>query len=797
MEHNKPLIPVEEQFRIMANSAPVLIWISGTDKLCYFFNDGWLRFTGRTPEQESGNGWAEGVHPDDIERCIKIYTGSFDARKEFRMEYRLRRHDGMYRWIVDHGVPRYTPSGDFAGYIGSCMDIDEILGSERVKQELINEELALKKSLNEELGAKVADRVAELSRSEERFRALVNATSDVVYSLSADWEIMRELDGRGFLKDTQEPMTGWRFRNVHPDDLEEVNIAIAAAIREKKTFQMEHRVWRADDTPGWAFSRAVPILGDHGEIMEWFGAASDITERKLAEDLLQETISQLEAKNEELLSTQAELKRNTNEKQAAINRLNASEQNLRNMVRQAPVGMCIVEGDPMYMTEMNESFLEIIGRTREQATSKPYWEVIPEAKSFYKPITDDVISTGKTYRAYEHEIMLLRNGEAEVVYIDFVYEPMTDAEGKAYAIMIVAIDVTDKVLAMRKVEHAEENLRMAVDAANLATFSINVVDRIFYPSPKLKEFFGFRHDEEVPYNAALDQIHADHRQAVADMVEAAITKGAKYDIEYPIVGHNDQKMRWVRAIGKVQQDEQGVNRYFTGVLHEITEQKLIEIRKNDFIAMASHELKTPITSMNAYLQILQAKFENSQDEFVAMALQNSLKQIRKMMSLINGFLNVSRLEAGKVNLNKQSFDIAGLIGEIKVENELINASHNFIYNTMENTIINGDREKIGQVISNLISNAVKYSKAGSTIEISCINLNHKIQVSIKDEGIGVDPKDAAKLFQRYYRVHDTNHISGFGIGLYLSAEIIGLHNGSIWVESEPGKGSMFHFTLPL
>ncbi|HEV7346945.1 sensor histidine kinase [Telluribacter sp.] len=118
-------IAIEEQFRIMADTAPVMIWISGTDKLCYFFNQGWLNFTGRSMQEEYGNGWAEGVHPDDFDRCLHIYISHFDQQKEFKMDYRLRRYDGTYRWILDHGVPRYTATGEFAGFIGSCVDIEE------------------------------------------------------------------------------------------------------------------------------------------------------------------------------------------------------------------------------------------------------------------------------------------------------------------------------------------------------------------------------------------------------------------------------------------------------------------------------------------------------------------------------------------------------------------------------------------------------------------------------------------------------------------------------------------------
>jgi two-component system sensor kinase FixL len=115
----------EIRFRTMANTAPVMIWLSGTDKLCTFFNTGWLDFTGRALAQELGNGWAEGVHRDDLDRCLEVYVNSFDARQPFTMEYRLRRSDGEYRWLLDSGTPRFAPDGAFLGYVGSCIDISE------------------------------------------------------------------------------------------------------------------------------------------------------------------------------------------------------------------------------------------------------------------------------------------------------------------------------------------------------------------------------------------------------------------------------------------------------------------------------------------------------------------------------------------------------------------------------------------------------------------------------------------------------------------------------------------------
>src|SRR5207247_10569234 len=125
----------ERRFRIVADSAPVLIWMSGLDKLCTFFNKPWLEFTGRTIEQEMGNGWADGVHPDDFQSCFKTYVEAFDAREPFVMQYRLRRHDGEYLWVSDSGVPRYDAQKNFAGYIGSCMDVTELINKGQALRE--------------------------------------------------------------------------------------------------------------------------------------------------------------------------------------------------------------------------------------------------------------------------------------------------------------------------------------------------------------------------------------------------------------------------------------------------------------------------------------------------------------------------------------------------------------------------------------------------------------------------------------------------------------------------------------
>ncbi|HET8580126.1 MAG TPA: PAS domain S-box protein, partial [Nitrospiraceae bacterium] len=188
----------EERFRLMADAAPVMVWMSGPDKRCTYFNKGWLDFTGRPIEQELGDGWAENVHPDDLEKCLETYVQAFDARKDLSMEYRLRRADGEYRWIWDIGVPRFDGSGEFAGYIGSCVDLTDRKRVESALQELSGRLITAQEEERSRIGRELHDdvnqRLALLAIELEQLQQQPpSSTAQLIERSHGLWQKVREI----------------------------------------------------------------------------------------------------------------------------------------------------------------------------------------------------------------------------------------------------------------------------------------------------------------------------------------------------------------------------------------------------------------------------------------------------------------------------------------------------------------------------------------------------------------------------------------------------------------------------
>ena len=230
----------EKRFKATADATPVLIWMTGEDQGCTFFNKAWLEFTGRSMEQELGRGWREGVHPDDRDKATQSYHNVFAARDPFTTQYRLRRHDGEYRWITDQGVPRYGPSGNFRGYVGACVDITDLL-----------------------------EKDAALRESEERVALAAEAAHIGVWELNPAtkelWvsEKWRELFGFG----PEEEVTYEDFRaRVHPEDRLSRDALVEQAIANQGRYDIEFRIVWPDGTLRWMAGRAHCLTDGEGAV---------------------------------------------------------------------------------------------------------------------------------------------------------------------------------------------------------------------------------------------------------------------------------------------------------------------------------------------------------------------------------------------------------------------------------------------------------------------------------------------------------------------------------------------------
>lgn len=218
--------------------------------------------------------------------------------------------------------------------------------------------------------------------------------------------------------------------------------------------------------------------------------------------------------------------------------------------------------------------------------------------------------------------------------------------------------------------------------------------------------------------------------------------------------------------------------------------------RDDFISVASHELKTPVTSVKIFTQVLQQHAQQIGDQKAVKYLQKMDTQLNKLTDLIFNLLNISKIQAGRMEYKEKMFDFDQMVKDV-VDVLGQSVRHKLIIEGSINQKIYGDEDRLGQVLSNLVSNAIKYSPNAEKVLIKLSSLNDKIIVAVQDFGIGIGVSHLDKIFERFYRIYADKTFPGLGIGLYISSEIVKRHNGDLWVESDPGKGSTFYFSLPI
>lgn len=506
--------------------------------------------------------------------------------------------------------------------------------------------------------------------------------------------------------------------------------------------------------------------------------------------------------NEEMAATLEALSFTNEELNNSVKQLAQSRENIRTIIEQAPVGIAMLKGPEHIIEIANPAILTIWGRTEAEVIGYPHENARPELKD--QPVNGwlrEVYHTGKPKINTEFLVKLRHNDGLRDAIVNSIYQPIFSDNGEISGVLIILEEITQQVLERRKNENDQQMLALAIDAGKLATFYYQPSTNLFSGNALLKTWFGLSSNEDLDLSLALAMILPEDRERVIAAIKKSlsINSDGNYFIEYRIKNNTDHKIRLLQANGRVFYDTKGNPLSLNGTLRDITEQKREEERKDDFMAMVSHELKTPLTSLKAYLQVLQRMATKDQNLLQQNTLEKSLKQVDNMTGMINGFLNVSRLDSGQMYIDKTRFDFQLLFSEIEDEVLSITHTHHFLFKDSGPVEVSADRDKISQVLHNLIGNAVKYSPTGSLITIEYFTIGNSLKIKVHNPGKEILAEDQHRIFERYYRVKDINttSIAGFGIGLYLCKEIIELHNGTIEVQSSQNEGTVFSFVLPI
>ena len=507
---------------------------------------------------------------------------------------------------------------------------------------------------------------------------------------------------------------------------------------------------------------------------------------------------ELAAGNEELTSINEELIE-TQHRMLSINlKLRASESRLDQILTQLPAPVVLLGGPNQVVETTNEALLFFWDKKREEVLGKPMLEIFPELTNQPFPaLWKHVYETGEPIINREMPVRFNRPTGVRLFYVDYHYQPLRDLNGTITGVLATVIDNTDKVLARQAIQESEERFRLMAEGTGIYIAVGDETGNAVYFNKPWTELTGRSMEDLLRFGWA-DLVHPEDREEYVDLYLDAFKELQPFTGEFRLLNYAGEYC-WLLTHGYPRFLPDGSFAGYISSSVDITERKKDEQRKSDFIAMVSHELKTPLTSMNAYIQLSLMGIGDGNFERRKLLLEKAEKQIGKMTTLINGFLNVSRLESGQIHIERTRFNMAILVKESEEETASLYHSHRIVFAPVEETFVFADRDKIGQVINNLISNAVKYSPVTSLINVACVTVDEMAVVSVKDSGIGITETDKSKIFNRYYRV--SNDISktaaGFGIGLYLCAEIIRRHDGKIWVESEEGEGSAFSFSLPV
>ncbi|WP_309007557.1 ATP-binding protein [Pelagicoccus sp. SDUM812005] len=615
------------------------------------------------------------------------------------------------------------------------------------------------------------DREKALRESEERFRALTNATTDAVYRMNPNWMEMRQLRGREFIADTDEPSRSWLDKYIHPEDQTEVLMAIKAAIRSRSTFEFEHRVRRVDGSLGWMHSRAIPIVDSNGKVVEWFGSASDITKRKQAEEALR--------RNAETFAA---------------------------LVEQSPLGIYTVDSN-FKVAHVSVGAMPAF-RSVDPLIGRDFAEIMhilwPE------PFAEEAISlfrhTLKTGEPYVSPgLTEKRKDIGAIESYEWQLNRVTLADGQ-YGVVCYFFDATRLQEAVQALRESEERFRMLADNMSQLAWTCDELGSVNWYNQRWLEYTGCALEEMRGWGWK-QLVHPEHVDRVVEGVMEVRDSETVWEDTFPLRGHGGG-YRWFLSRAIPIRDEAGEIVSWFGTNTDVTElretQQLLkeaDRRKDEFLATLAHELRNPLAPIRTGLEIM--KMAKGDGALVEETRATMERQTKQLISLVDDLLDVSRITRGKLKLRKAKVKLSEVI-ESAVESTrpyIAESKHELrVELPVETVLLEADPHRLAQVLSNLLNNSAKYTPEGGRITLSATRTADAVTISVEDNGLGIPPDMQEAIFEMFAQVDRPQEkgYTGLGIGLSLVKLLVEMHDGKIFVRSEgAGKGSVFSIRLPI
>jgi PAS domain S-box-containing protein len=616
-----------------------------------------------------------------------------------------------------------------------------------------------------------------LKKTDQHLKALMTATTDVIYRMSADWETMWTLYGQNFLEDTSDAIVDWRSKYLLPEDRKMIEREINKAIETNGTFQLEHRVIQADGAIGWTFSRAIPILDDEGRIREWYGVATDVTERKRAEQALKESEKQFRD----------------------------FSNNIQNLAWMA-------EGDG-WIYWYNQRWYDYTGTTFE--TMKGWgWTTVHHPDHLART-TEFIRKAWNTGNEWELTFPLRgKNGEYRW-FLTRAY-PIKNEEGKVIRWIGTNTDVNEKLMIQQQLQQSEDRLRQVSDFMPQIVWSTDAQGNHDFFNKRWNEFTGLSYDESKG-DQWIRVVHPDDIERIHRIWQRSLQTGALYEAEFR-VRRKDGEYRWILARAMpLRQSNGAIERWF-GTSTDIHDQKTMaqnleilvhertkELKRSNedlqqFAHVSSHDLKEPVRKIMVFANLISDQYGKDLPEEVKTGVDRIKKSAKRIAEMIEGVLLYSALEGS--SMTREDIDLNTIIADVALELELVITEKNVQIRSAKLPVIRGVPTMIYQLFYNLINNSIKFSDDEKepvviiTSELIPNNgrLYHRIMV--EDNGIGFNNKYAESIFTTFTRLHSKDSYEGSGLGLALCKKIVERHGGSISASGVENVGAKFLILLP-